>query len=60
MSPFMKSLIKDVITTTAQVIALRMTAPPESESYALSVVPVKIGGQKQIAEPEARKVGFAR
>lgn len=60
MSPFMKSLIKDVITTTAQVIALRMSAPPESESYALSVVPVKIGGQKQISEPQARKVGFAR
>ena len=58
MSPFMKSLIKDVITTTAQVIALRMTALPEGDQYALSVVPAKIGNQKQLAQPEARKVGF--
>jgi len=54
----MKSLIKDVITTTAQVIALRMTAPAEGDKYALSVVPVKLGSQKQLAQPEARKVGF--
>ena len=54
----MKSLIKDVITTTAQVIALRMTAPAEGDQYALSVVPVKLANHKQIAEPEARKMGF--
>ena len=58
MSPFMKSLIKDVMTTTAQVIALRMTAPAEGDQYALSVVPVKLANHKQIAEPEARKMGF--
>jgi len=58
MSPFMKSLFKDVITTTAQVVVLRLTAPPEAEQYSLSVVAVKAASAKQLEQPEARKVGF--
>lgn len=70
MSTF-KSLMKDIISTTAQVIIIRMSGQEELNNTALSVIPVKIdesavkkGAAVTISSPKAqsgetrRRIGF--
>lgn len=64
---FVKSISKEIIAATAQIIAYRLSEHPKNKKFTLAVVPVPIGTGEVIGDDKApagseitakRKVGF--
>ena len=63
MTPFMKTIAKDILALSAQAVLFRLSTPQEQQQGVIfAAVPTK-GGPSMKAipgenEPQARKVGF--